>query len=325
MATAALDSVGYDGVVDEVAWARLAPYMGAPYGVGGPDDLKVEAVAGLTRTVRISAGEGFGRGVLDVFPEATLQLPDVPSGVRWDLIAARRDWQPPTGVSTLDYLTGTSTQVLPAGRLREPGIEDDQPLALVQCSATSTVPTAIIDLRVWHGAGGMYADNTAALAYLSELGSRVLIGPDEWVCTMDAADNLAWSSARLARPMFDRAIWHPRVSASPFDSYGPVAGGVNLLNTTREFAPPGWYDFRPQLSVVAESGTSAGYVVLNVNGTEFRCRADLDGVTRTFTPSFTYRHTADSPLTARLAHVVTAGVATVDNNVSGMTSVYLGP
>lgn len=206
MATAALDSVGYDGVVDEVAWARLTPYMGATYAVGGPGDLAVSVVAGLTRTVQVAAGEAFGHGVLDEFPVATQQLDNVGSGTRWDLITVRRDWQPPAGTSVIDKINGSSTEALPAGRVNDPGVQDDQPLALVQCSSTSTLPTALIDLRVWRGPGGLRAAHPLALKFLTHLGAVVHIGDDVYRCERDVTGNLVWSRLPIRSfPMFDAA------------------------------------------------------------------------------------------------------------------------
>jgi hypothetical protein len=145
----AITSVGYDGSVTEVEWAGLAQFVGSAYAVGGLNDWRVETVAGQDRTVRILPGTGYGHGVADLSDaNVTLQLPTIGSGTRWDLVVARRDWQPPGGTTTFTHVTGTATQQIPAGRKSGPGVEDDQPLALVQVTAGQTLPTGIVDLRV---------------------------------------------------------------------------------------------------------------------------------------------------------------------------------
>lgn len=141
-------SVGYDGTVREGNWARLARFLGTDYGVGGPNDWKVEAVTGADRTVRIRAGSGYGHGVLDTTStNETLQLPIVSSGSRWDTVVARRDWQGDSGATEFAYETGGVLQSVATGINNSPGVIDDQLLALVRITAGQQVPTAVIDLR----------------------------------------------------------------------------------------------------------------------------------------------------------------------------------
>jgi hypothetical protein len=318
--------VGFDGTVDEVAWASLTSYMGAEYAVQDENALAVSPVAGMDRTVSIAPGQGFNHGVTATFTEPmTVQLPIPTSGTRWDLIVLRFDWQPPGGTVVPTYVQGTPTRAVPAGRLAEPGVADDLPLALVQVSSTSPTPTAVIDLRVWTGNGGMFAWDVLALSFLTRLGSRVLIGPDEWVRTLDAVDNPVWTSARLSRPMV-RAWRTPRVSGSPVDSYVPSQRDVSLVFMSQDHMPAGWYTFTPQLAVGLQgSGTTVGYLTLTVNGSDrHQARADLDGVTRTISPTFASYHPGGT-LTANLAHRISSGTAVIDNALSGLLAVYVGP
>lgn len=146
----AITSVGYDGTVNEAQWALLARTLGARDGVVGEGDWKVTAVAGLDRTVSVATGAGFGHGVRDSSDAAVnVQLPTLGSGTRWDTIVVHRDWQPPTGVTSFTYVTGTSTQAIAAGISDNPGVVADQVLALVQITAGVQAPTAVIDLRTW--------------------------------------------------------------------------------------------------------------------------------------------------------------------------------
>lgn len=142
----AITSYGYDGTVLEAGWAKLSGYLGKTYAVGSTADWLVTAVAGSDRTVKVAVGDGFGRGVLDVSnTEVTLQAAVLASGVRWDTVIARRTWA--TNTTVFLIITGTATLAIAAGLNANPGVVDDQVLALVQITAGQTVPTEVIDLR----------------------------------------------------------------------------------------------------------------------------------------------------------------------------------
>jgi len=146
----AIQSVGYDGSVDEQDWANLARFLGKAPCTLGATGWQVTAVTGPDRTVRVAAGTGYGWGVMDVSTASVdLQL-DTPTLARWDAIVARRDWQPtPGGGTTFVVVKGASgvTPALPATLLNSPGVQADQVLALVQVQAGISTPTAVIDLR----------------------------------------------------------------------------------------------------------------------------------------------------------------------------------
>lgn len=320
MPAPSLTSVGFDGVVDEVAWARLSRYMGAPYAVGGPNDLKVTPVAGLTRTVQIEGGEAFGKGVLDEFEVATLQLPDVPSGVRWDLVAVRRDWQPPGGTSTIDYLTGTSGKSIPAGRLTTPGVEDDQPLALVQCSSTSTVPLDVVDLRLLKGAGGLRGFDELAKAFLPA-GEVLRVGSDVWVADVDEVGGVDWRR-EVPHVVRDREWTIVRGSSRSTDTWDGVG---NILSGTIVGAPAGKYLVMCELALMTDSLAAVATSRISVNGQDTSARVDLEQVTGHYTPIATHTHGGGS-----LPVVVTVTVSggrsgTVVNAYTRAKVIYLGP
>jgi hypothetical protein len=151
-----ITSVGYDytsnGPVTEPQFSRMAEFFGAPYAVAGDSDWLVEAVAGQDRTVRILPGVGYGHGILDTSSaQVTLQLPAPQSGTVHHLIVANRYWQPPGGVTSFAFRAGTASAQIPAGRKDDPGVDDDQPLALVPVTAGQTMPGTPIDLRTWPG------------------------------------------------------------------------------------------------------------------------------------------------------------------------------
>lgn len=190
-----IESVGYTGDIDEVAWAQVLPMMGGRhYGVLGGGDWKVTAGT-ADREVRIAPGTGFGPGILDrTTTEASLVLPAPASGSRWHLIAVRRDWQ--NNESVFDSIGGsTGTAQIPA-RETTPGTKDDQPLALVRVQAGQSQVVEIRDLRVWGGDGGSFAADELVLQFLSRLGTRVRISGVWWTRVLDALGNPQWSSFR---------------------------------------------------------------------------------------------------------------------------------
>lgn len=144
----AITSVGYDGSIDEVEWARLSGFLGSRHAVAGPTDWK-PTIAGADRTVAIAAGAGYGDGVLDDSSAVVnLQCATVGAGSRWDAIVMNRDWQPAGGTSAFAIVQGTSTQALPT-LLDDPGVEAQQPIALVKVTAGQSLLQEVIDLRTW--------------------------------------------------------------------------------------------------------------------------------------------------------------------------------
>ena len=147
----AITSVGYDSDqgINEGGWATISRYLGKEPCTLGATGWQVTSVTGPDRTVRVAVGTGYGWGVKDDSSTSVdLQLATVASGSRWDTIVAARDWRPiPGGVTSFAVRQGTSTKALAASLLNNPGVQHDQPLALVQVTAGVSTPTAVIDLR----------------------------------------------------------------------------------------------------------------------------------------------------------------------------------
>lgn len=205
----AITSVGYDGAVTESQWADMIKKVGsAHYGVTGANDWKVTAHATLDRGISISTGSGWGHGVLDT-SDATVSLQgaSVGSGNRWDLVVARRNWSGPGGGTTFAIISGSATKALPT-RNTNPGVLDDQPLALVQYTAGQTAATLIVDLRCWAGNGGMTARDDLALSYLKAPGSSVSINGITWNCSVDTNGNVSWASGHIMGrfPLFGGSV-----------------------------------------------------------------------------------------------------------------------
>lgn len=186
---------GYDGTaITEPQFGAAISDWAFEYGVVGAGDWKVSAHPSTPGAVNIAAGQGWGHGVMETSDSiVTVTQTSLPSsGSRWDMVVMHRDWQPPGGASTFQIITGTSAKQL-AIRDANPGVEDDQPLALVQWTAGQTQPTAIVDLRVWASNGGVVAKDELVLTYLTRLGSSITIGDGLWQRILGANDVVQWT------------------------------------------------------------------------------------------------------------------------------------
>jgi hypothetical protein len=230
----AITSIGYDGTVDETAWTRLmGKTAGCAYGVLGPTDWKVTAHPTLARGVVIAAGHGWGHGVYDI-NDATVSLQgaDILSGTRWDMVVARRSWTGVGGVTTFQLLSGTSTKAL-VSRSVSPGVTDEQPLALVQYTGGSTVPTSIIDLRVWPGNGGMYAADLMARDYNTQIGSRLIIGTEDWISIVSSAGIQQWQRQSALQSVQLYGVGGTLVGGSPVAATSSfmIQSGSNIVTS----------------------------------------------------------------------------------------------
>ncbi|NLP82582.1 hypothetical protein HF576_01850 [Microbacterium sp. CFH 90308] len=206
----AIISKGYEGTVNYADWAVLTSHLGAQYSVFGPDAYAVSFGSG-DREVLVAPGRAAGQGILDD-SDAPVSLvgATVGSGSRWDLIALRRDW---TTSETIPVLVqGASTAAIPAGREDSPGSQDDQPLALVRFAAGQTAPQEVIDLRCWHGDGGMAAKSLLVRDYLTRIGTRVWVQGITWVLGFNALGLPTWVPDSVyvgatAPPYSENLLW----------------------------------------------------------------------------------------------------------------------
>lgn len=204
-----MPTYGLTGAVSVPQYAVLAGQYGADYGVAGPGDWRVTAVSGANQTVSVAPGTGYGKGAIDVDTvEATLSTTNPGSGSRWDTVVRRRTWA--TDAAEFLILAGTSAKAISAQRLvstpQAPAVQDDQPIALVRFTSGQQMPAEIIDLRCWHGNGGLVAASVEALGYLDRVGSHVHIQStgDDYVRALDAQQNPAWV-LRYRAPYLQRA------------------------------------------------------------------------------------------------------------------------
>jgi hypothetical protein len=183
----ALTSVFYDGIVTETDRAKNR--AGSPsYGVYGPEDFEVTAHPSIPFAVLVKAGRAFGHGVTDIaIEDQVVNCTPLagPSTLRWDLIVVRRNWQPALGgPSTLESIQVGTFPVVPESPMRKvgPGVEDDQPIALVQWNGGTSAPFQILDLRLWTGdGGGLVAVEDLVRTFVKDVGTRVHINGADWV------------------------------------------------------------------------------------------------------------------------------------------------
>jgi hypothetical protein len=278
----AITSTFYDTTpgngITETQWA-VNRFGGPSYGVAGANDWKVTAVAGQDRTVSIAAGKGFGFGVADVSDtNETRQLALVPSGTRWDLISAHRDWQPSGGGPTsFTVIQGISTPTIPAARVHDPGVEDDQPIALVEVIAGQTGVGRIIDLRCWASNGGLVAADLLARDYLATPGARVLIGNLEYRYLPDSTGSFAWEYREI---MFRE--WNAQTGITTVG-----AGGTKSVSF-----PAGMFTVAPLVQATKQGAQSAKYVPYVTDITTSGCTVGLysgDGTGATTTTTIAIR------------------------------------
>lgn len=191
------------GSIDAAALPEWVKTARARFSVSGANDWKVTALGSLDRGIRVEVGTGHGDGVTVTTHEyETMSLPYPDIATRWYLIARRRNWSG-TGTATLVALPGDATASLPAvgnaatQMKNKPGVESDQPLALVRVTQKDRTVQEIIDLRAWAGPGGVEAAHTLALSYLAEPGAAVKIGRAVYRYELQA--NNVWDWARYAQ------------------------------------------------------------------------------------------------------------------------------
>ncbi|UDL14866.1 virion structural protein [Arthrobacter phage Sarge] len=206
---------GYDGTVDEVQFAGLIPR----YSVVGPDDFKATTQAG-DRIVAIGNGTALGPGTIDVASNLpVIQFAAAATGTtRWDLVALRRDWQPPGGVSEIVIIQGGTSEAYPAVGTsttawnRRPGIMDDQPLYLQQVNGT--LLGTRIDLRCWFSNGGLTAVHDKAKTYLQTLGTEILINGVRWQYRLGANNVPEWWAGDV--------VYYNPLTVNGYSTYGDI-------------------------------------------------------------------------------------------------------
>jgi hypothetical protein len=231
----AITSVGYDGTIGETEWAKLASFIGTPYAVAGTADYATAINVSADRTVTVSAGTAYGHGVYDVnSAPVNVQCDTIVSGSRWDLICIRRNWVPAGGTTTVIKVNGNASRIVPSGRSQTPGVQDDQPIALVQITAGSTLPTAVVDLRVF--ASKVLTVNDLIALPTPALGVEAVVGGIRYRRDLDSTGSAAWlqqNKVPVYHGVYD-AVADVSIANSHWYSPGftdSLAGGVNTFGT----------------------------------------------------------------------------------------------
>lgn len=187
-------------------WVKTARVR---FSVSGVDDWKVSSLGSLDRGIRVEAGTGHGDGVtVKTHEYETMSLPYPDIATRWYLIARRRNWAG-TGTATLVALPAGAAPSLPAvgnaatQRSDKPGVESDQPIALVRVTQKDRTVQEIIPLNAWAGPGGVEAAHKLALSYLAEPGAAVKVGSTIW--RYERQDNNVWDWFEDQRLVFTAA------------------------------------------------------------------------------------------------------------------------
>lgn len=177
----AITSVGYDGQINETEWALMAPRLNLPYWVAEMDALAPTINTKRDRAVDLAPGQFGGPGVMDTSSAVeTMQFDSVESGDRYDMIVARRNWQGTGGKTTLEVIKGGTVRQLPPFN-RNPGVLDDQLIALVHLRAGQTRPVSVTDLRGLGTSGrAIVFDPLAMEGYRNWPGFQCQIGREEY-------------------------------------------------------------------------------------------------------------------------------------------------
>lgn len=189
----AITSVGYTGsIMTDREWGEVSS-RGSNYSVDAVGDFAVTRVPTGDRAVRVAAGTAWGWGILAV-NSADLTVTH-PAGSRWDTVVIRRNRD--TKQSTVMVLQGTSAKAISSARRVFSGSSqiDDQPIALIQVNASSSVVGEIEDLRCWGSNSGLVATSPLVQSYLQAPGANLRIGGVEWSYEPNADGTWQWTRA----------------------------------------------------------------------------------------------------------------------------------
>jgi len=202
-------SIGFDGTVDTIQWAKLARFLGREYCVDTTAALSGSQVP-ATRTVAIAPGAAFGRGVVTTL-DASENVPlPTPAAGQWYLIVLRRVWaSKATSLVAIPHTTTTTSVptsyplTYPAAMLASPGIQDDQPVLWAWVNQANTT-MSLVDLRTKASATEAVTISVASKGALDlikhlPIGSWALVGAFQynWNGTTWAtivSDWVAWTT-----------------------------------------------------------------------------------------------------------------------------------
>lgn len=201
----AITDIGYDGTISDVEFAQMQQHSGVLVPVVcGKADLAVAINGAATLTCTVAPGSAAAPGVFTTSNATESVVFDVVSTggqTRWDAVVLRRNWS--TGVSTIVIVKGTAAasapMVLPSGVDLTLDAGLDQVLALVQITNGQSLPTQVVDRRLW-GTKKFTLPSSSALpsptAALYGMEVETPIG-ERFRCLSDSGGSPAWISGTL--------------------------------------------------------------------------------------------------------------------------------
>jgi hypothetical protein len=267
-----ITSIGYTGTINATQWAaQTASYVGRSgvsgdgQCVGSATDWQTTIVAGVDRTVRIAPGTGYGFGVVDV-NDATfdVQLP-IASGTVWYAIIARRHWTTtPTNSTVFGYVTGSASLLLPTGLSANPGVEADQPIALVQITSGTTSPTDIIDLRRdrtgrFYDIRGARTYATSALAAIDNPMEMVDSFGGQWADLTLPAPLVTFDGTRVQARRRRNIVYMRGAIARASGTFAP--GNVSMFTLGVGYRP-----YQRERYSIATSSQAGAWVTIDTSG-----------------------------------------------------------
>jgi hypothetical protein len=230
-------SKGYTGTIaPNVDWANVQASLGNTYWVGGSNPAgPVTGSSDGTRHVTVGTGTMGGQGIWDNITAAeTITLSSVATNTYF-MIVAHRDYSASTTTIAAVSAGTTLPTVLPT-RTNNPGVVDEQPLALVMLTSSGTV-TVIYDLRNIGAKDkfSMDANLSTLPAWFSYLpvGSTVVSGNVTWY--NDAFNGwVADPTVVISGPSFGNPLSITPItgwaSSADLESHGVTSGPVRSLN-----------------------------------------------------------------------------------------------
>lgn len=157
------DSIG------EGDWAQAMSVLGAPSTFAAWSHWRPYVGPGA-REVRFTVGTAYAGGVRVVGSNASVTLPAASSGTATYLVCLRRTWG--AGARNADIVALLMSGSSPVGRATQPGVMDDQPLAIATVNAGSDTIASLQDVRTFVGYSTFAPTMTAANLGSQTPGSR---------------------------------------------------------------------------------------------------------------------------------------------------------
>lgn len=333
----AIVSTGYAGTVNDVQWAQMSRFFGQDFGVLNPNELAVTQQSGA-KTFNVAAGTFYGRGIMDISDSTVNVAPTVPvSGGQWFLIVARRIWA--TKATSFLAVAGPTTSATPPTSKpanyptlqRNPGVQDDQPLAWVWVNASNTT-TVIFDQRIFSDGRVANFNAIPPVGFLTR-GSQLTVEPVRMIVvdngtawlpvTMRVSGTTAQrTEATNAGMVAEGMEWRDTTDNSDYVRIGSAwLGGLGVIGSIGS-------GITLAASLLKNNGDGTAKLVLRANHATNLQGATIGSVPTPFLPSVVWSGIASSALgtagnqSCSLRIDATTGVITVIGLTATSTSIW---